>query len=357
MPNPAHPYRTLPDHCFWSRAHAANGPARVDPVVKGGFRLTRKMKIATAGSCFAQHIARHLQQRGYNYLVTETAHPVIDREVAAQFGYGVFSARFGNLYTARQLYQLAQRAYGQFRPHEDVWQADGGRLIDPFRPAVEPQGFADRAAFDADRATHFAAVRRMIEEADVFIFTFGLTEAWTARADGAVFALAPGVAGGEFDPDRHVFVNFTAADVIADFSAFVALMRARNPSVKILMTVSPVPLIATARADQSVIAATAYSKAVLRVAAEELAATLDDAWYFPSYEVITGNAARGAYFAEDLREVTPAGVDHVMELFMRHYAGEDRAGAAVPQAGNFAAAVERVLDIICEEELIERASK
>ena len=331
----------------------------VDPVIKGGFRLTRRMKIATAGSCFAQHIARYLQARGYNYMVTEMPHPVIDREVAAGFGYGTFTARFGNIYTARQLYQLALRAYGEFMPQENVWQAPEGHLIDPFRPAIQPGGFSSRAAYDADHQTHFAAVRQMIETADVFVFTFGLTEAWIARADGAVFALAPGVAGGVYNPRRHAFVNFTVSDVVADFSAFAALMRKRNPKVKILMTVSPVPLIATARSDQSAITATAYSKAVLRVAAEELATTLKNAWYFPSYEVITGIAARGIYFGADLREIRPEGVDHVMALFMRHYAGvEPDQTAAVPaNAPKFHEQVEEALDIICEEELIERALK
>lgn len=356
---PSNPYRGMPDHCFWSRAHRVAAPELVDPVVKGGFRLTQKMKIATAGSCFAQHIARHLQGQGYNYLITEQAHPVIEHDVAAAFNYGTFTARYGNIYTTRQLFQLAMRAYGEFSPQEDVWQAPDGSLIDPFRPAIQPGGFASRAAFDADRETHFAAVRRMIEEADVFVFTFGLTETWISRKDGAAFALAPGVAGGTFDPKRHKFINLSLAEIVADFTAFVRLMRKRNRKVKILMTVSPVPLIATARTDQSVIAATAYSKAVLRVAAEELATTLDNAWYFPSYEVITGNAAQGRYFADDLREVTPAGIEHVMGLFMHHYTGikTGSAKARITDDRGFRDGIEKALDVVCDEELIERVLK
>ena len=36
-----------------------------------------RSRIASAGSCFAQHIARHLRQTGFNFLVTETAHPMV----------------------------------------------------------------------------------------------------------------------------------------------------------------------------------------------------------------------------------------------------------------------------------------
>ncbi len=354
------PYSNLPDHCFWSRTHRDRKPAEIDPVVKGGFTLTEDMKIATAGSCFAQHIARHLQGQGYNYYVTEPAHPVIFDSVAREFGYGVFSARYGNIYTVRQLLQLAQRAYGEVTPAEDVWEVEGG-YIDPYRPNIQPLPFATMDEFNAARETHFAAVRKMIETTDVFVFTFGLTEAWMSREDGMVFPLAPGVAGGTFDPERHAFHNFTVSEVVEDFETFVTGMRQANPDVKILMTVSPVPLIATAREDESVITATSYSKSVLRVACEELRTRLDDCHYFPSYEVITGNFSRGAYYGPDLREVERAGVDHAMSLFMQHYTDSTDAPGDAPAKSRgedvFSETVQKALELICDEEMIEKAKK
>lgn len=352
---PVNPYAGLPAHCFWSRTHRGKDMTEIDPVVKGGFTLTPDMKIATAGSCFAQHIARHLQSQGYNYHVTETLHEVIHPAVARAFGYGVFSARYGNIYTVRQLIQLARRAYGAFQPAEDVWQVEGG-YVDPFRPNIQPEPFPTIAAFNDARAAHFAAVRQMIETADVFVFTFGLTEAWVSKHDGAVFPLAPGVAGGEFDPDKHGFHNFGVDEIVADFTEFVTLMREKNPGVKVLMTVSPVPLIATARADTSVINATSLSKAVLRVATETLSERLEDCFYFPSYEVITGNYTRGSYFGPDLREVEADGVSHVMRLFMQHYTkGKVAAPAAKAGGESFADKVQAGLDVICDEEMIERS--
>lgn len=355
------PYSDLPDHCFWSRSHRNRPMGEVDPVIRGAFTLHPDMRIATAGSCFAQHIARHLKDRGYNYLVTEPAHPVIAPDLAAAFNYGTFTARYGNLYTARQLLQLVQRATGTFTPTEDVWEDERGRLIDPFRPAIQPGGFSSRAEFESDRQAHFAAVRAMLKQADVFVFTFGLTESWRSRVDGAVFPLAPGVAGGTFDPACHEFVNFTVTDTVDDFIAFTKILRGLNPAVKILMTVSPVPLMATARSDESVVSATSYSKSVLRVACEELRTCVADCHYFQSYEVITGLSSRGAYYASDLREVTPAGVAHVMDLFMRHYTDSDAGRTSLdrpgtPRGGDHRSSVEAALDVICDEELIDRAA-
>ena len=72
-----HPYKHLPDKAFWRRSVAAADPASVDPVGDFGLRITQETKVATAGSCFAQHIARHLKNAGFNYYVAEPGHPIL----------------------------------------------------------------------------------------------------------------------------------------------------------------------------------------------------------------------------------------------------------------------------------------
>ena len=73
----SHPYASLPDHCFWRKAISTVPAAEVDPVVRGKFRVRKTDRVSTAGSCFAQHIARHLSKAGFNYFVTETVNPFI----------------------------------------------------------------------------------------------------------------------------------------------------------------------------------------------------------------------------------------------------------------------------------------
>jgi hypothetical protein len=208
------PYRHLPDHQFWRRGVERVAMNAVDPVVRPGFPLAPQDRIATAGSCFAQHISRTLQRHGFNYYVSEQHDGTGNPDDARERNFGVFSARFGNIYTARQLVQLFDRAYGSFQPADDCWTRADGRLVDPFRPEIEPRGFASEHELHASRALHFQAVRTLFESLDVLVFTLGLTEAWRNRHDGAVFPLAPGVAGGMLDPSQHEFVNFAVADVV-----------------------------------------------------------------------------------------------------------------------------------------------
>jgi PAS domain-containing protein len=356
-----HPYSKLPPHRYWRSAVADLPAGAVDPVVAGKFRIARDAPVFSAGSCFAQHIARQLKASGYHYLVAEPAHPLLPEAVAERYGYGLFSARTGNLYTTRQLVQLVQRAYGKFAPAEPSWRNRDGELVDPFRPAIQPGGFASEEELQADRAQHLRAVRAGFERMSVLVFTLGLTETWISRADGAAFPVCPGVSGGEFDARRYRLLNLGVAETLSDLEATERLLRRHNPDFRIVLTVSPVPLVATGE-DRHVLTATTYSKSVLRVAAEEFCRARPHAAYFPSYEIITGNHARGAYFGPDLRGVTEAGVDHVMRLFLHHYGdGSAPAADAGPAADPAAvrsrahlAEMERLVRAACEEEALGR---
>lgn len=355
---PRHPYLGLHDRQFWRNEPGIADPAAFDPVSDVPFQISRQDRVVTAGSCFAQHLARHLAEAGFCHHQTEPAHPLFDDALARRFGYGLFSARYGNLYTTRQLLQLLHRAYGLFEPVQSAWpRGPAPRVVDPFRPQIQPDGFTSEAELQADRATHFAAIRQAVEEMQVFVFTLGLTEAWEDSRDGAIFPLAPGVAGGDYDPATVHFRNFDEVEAAADLTAALEFIRAKNPTVRIVLTVSPVPLNATYE-DRHVYLSTTLSKAMLRLAAERVAAWFDACCYFPSYEIITAPHTRGRYFAEDCREVLPAGVEHVMGLFFKHFAKD--AGVAPERAPDTARAdvaaqlerAEAAIELLCDEQAI-----
>lgn len=329
-----HPYAGLPAHQNWRKAVEKTSPAKVDPVVACGFQIGPDDKVATAGSCFAQHIARALSASGLNYYAPETGD--------AALGYGLFSARYGNIYTPAQLNQLIDRAYGRFTPHDAAWEALNGDCVDPFRPEV-PIMPATRAGVVADLECHLTKVREMIENMDYFVFTLGLTEAWRRRSDGAVFPIAPGVIAGSMNPAIYEFVNFDERETYDHLDQAITKIRAVNPDVKIILTVSPVPLKATYE-PRHVLTSTTYSKAVLRVAAERACREFADTFYFPSLEIITGAFNRGTYFAEDLRSVRPEGVQHVMRLFLKHGTTANEEEARRMQEEH---------DVLCAEEFLD----
>ena len=356
------PYEALDRRAFWRTGVSETHFLRPADLYRKKFAIEPDDRIATAGSCFAQHIARQLRASGYKVLDVEPPPPGLTGAAAEAFGYNLYSARHGNIYTVRQLRQLAQESLGSFKPSQFVWEKQG-RFYDALRPAVEPQGLASHEAVEEHRKQHLRLFSLLLHNTTVFIFTLGLTETWRHKADGTVYPTAPGTIAGNYDPSCYEFVNLTYNDVVQDFLSFRSAMQKIQPGIRFILTVSPVPLTATA-GPEHVLPATMYSKSVLRAAAGFLALTFPDVDYFPSYEIIAGHPSKGALYESNLRSVAPAGVDIVMETFFSQHkklnaTGPISAGDQTTQA--LPRPVQAVSSgnesVWCEEELLDAFAK
>ena len=307
------PYENLPRAAFWKTGVADQDPGAIVELYRKKFSISRTSLIAAAGSCFAQHITRHLRARHYNVMDVEPAPPGLDADAAQKFGYGLYSARYGNIYTARQLLQLAEEAFGTLKPGAIVWEKEN-RFYDALRPSVEPNGLSTADAVRDHRAYHLQKVRQILDNAEIFVFTLGLTEAWVHTDSGTVYPTAPGTIAGAYDPAHYHFRNFTFHEIYSDLLAFFDLVKSQNAGVKFLLTVSPVPLTATA-SGQHVLQATVYSKSVLRAVAGQLYHERDDVDYVPSYEIITSALSCGRYFEKNFRSIHSEGIEAVMNMF------------------------------------------
>jgi hypothetical protein len=311
-----HPYQEQPDSAFWRRnLGEAFRPENL--VALEGFQISRNDRIVSAGSCFAAEIVPYLEEVGLNYLRTERLHPKF-LELGENLGYANFSAAYGNIYTVRQLLQLLQRSLGLFKPSEDRW-VDGDLVRDPFRPGLRFPALSNEE-FDCLTNFHLDSVKMAFGECSLFIFTLGLTEAWVSAKDGAVFPVCPGTIGGEFNASNHIFHDFSVDEINQDLVEFCDLLRSINKDVKFLFTVSPVPLVATAKKENVVLAST-YSKSVLRVAINEVLKSVTNAYYFPSYEIITSPHSGQDFFDSDRRSVTKRGVQSVINSLL-YFAAE-----------------------------------
>lgn len=347
------PYSEKSKIAFWSNSVArADDEAIFSQIYQKKFHISPEDKICSAGSCFAQHISRKLKENGFNFIDYEPApwglFSIADQ---AKFGYGLYSARFGNIYSVRSLLQLAEEAYGEWVPNEPAWKLNN-KFTDPFRPNIEPNGYDSELSLLEDRKYHLARVRLMLESFDIFIFTLGLTEAWMSLDEHDCYAIAPGVIGGEYDPTKYKLKNFSVAEVVEDFEKFIELINQKRPeakSAKFILTVSPVPLTATAT-NNHVITATTYSKAVLRAAAGELSSRYENIDYFPSFELISSPWMEARHYETNKRGVRSLSVDRVMKTFFDQHInkGEEKKH---PKQG------ESLATEVCEDFLLDAFSK
>ena len=365
-PVPDSPYRGLPDRAYWRSGVVEAGAYPPPNIYTPKFVIPKDLPIFTAGSCFAQHVGRALRTNGYDVQDAEPAPVKLPDAVAQKHGYRLYAARFGNLYTIRQFLQLMFECFDEFDPANAIWE-QGGRFFDAMRPGVMPRGLDTPEQVQAARRLHLRAVRGAATRSGLVIFTLGLTEAWEHAPSGTVYPTAPGTIAGRYDPAVHRFVNFRAEAIKADFLALRDLFRTLNKNMRFLLTVSPVPLTATA-SDAHILPATIYSKSVLRTVAGELASDYDDIDYFPSYEIIASHPGTGRFFEANMRSVNTRGVRRVMNAFLsaqdaaagltprqsrrarRHAEQQAKAQASAPTEA-------QAQDVICEEELLEAFRK
>lgn len=316
-----HPYQKLPDRNFWNRSVANTPWHQVFASEKGKFQIDSSASIATAGSCFAQRISAHLKERQFGRTIFEPPHPLMDPTTAATLGYNAFSARYGNIYTIRQLRQLIDEAFGVRNPINEFAMSDRGRCIDLLRPGIHGEGFVSMEEARADRTYHLGKVREMLLNANVLIYTLGLTEAWMTPDGGIVFGTHPNVATNRDLRSDLVPVNFDYVDCFNDLVYVINELRRLNPGLHFIFTVSPVALAATHQ-QRHVVLATNYSKSVLRAVAGRIADQLPYVDYFPSYEIFNCVQSFGQFLSEGLRDVSPRGVRLAMHLFENMYCSQ-----------------------------------
>jgi hypothetical protein len=218
------------------------------------------------------------------------------------------------------LLQLAKEVAGEWTPQNFIWEK-AGHYYDALRPAVEPEGLYSPDEVLGHRQYHIAKVKKLFRELDILVFTLGLTEMWMHKESGTVYPTAPGAIIGDFDPNAYQFMNAQFGQIIEEFNEFqnvLRTIRSKKP-FKVLLTVSPVPLTATASGGH-VLTSTIYSKSILRGVAGQLSTNQAHIDYFPSYEIVTNPALRSNAFDENLRSVRKDAVDVVMRHFFSEHA-------------------------------------
>ena len=361
----SNPYGAAGPKSFWRTGVAEKRNVVNFEIYQKKFEINRAMKIATAGSCFAQHIGNRLKGRGFNVLDYEPAHWTLPSPKRTVYGYSIYSARYGNIYSVRQMLQLVKEAFGLSIPSNSVWKTGDGRYIDALRPGIHPGGLDSPDEVLFHRKYHVSRVRELLRDMDLLIFTLGLTETWRHKGSGTVYPSVPGSMGGEFDAKVYEFVNFSFEEIKSDLFELMNLIDKITSKKKYLFTVSPVPLTATAT-DDHVLVATTYSKSVLRAVVGELARHNDHVDYFPSYEIVANPWSGKEKYGSNQRSVLPAAVDEVMEIFFDQHcsiAASEKSADSIqnletqqlntPFPGN-------PEDVICEEmqrELLNRNTK
>ncbi len=339
------PYKDLPQNAFWKPAISEKNMFDISDIWDPKFHIKQEDRVITYGSCFAQHVGSALKRNGFTWYQTEEPPYGLSEINCKKFNYNVFSSRTGNIYTTSLLRQWVDWALENKDIPDEVWECEG-RYYDPFRPRIEPDGFESVSELFSSRMEAVRAFKKSLIKADYFIFTLGLTESWINTVNKYEYPMCPGTAAGVFDKTKHRFVNQQFTQIINNLVRAVDMIRSINPTIKIILTVSPVPLTAT-KSNQHILVASMASKSILRAVADQLSKNRGYVDYFPSYEIISSPVFKGAFYEPNMRSVSTQGVNFVMENFFTNMG--NKFGYEVKIKKQHRQRIEEV----CEEELLE----
>jgi hypothetical protein len=281
------------------------------PAITPGFKLSRDDKLFAIGSCFARGIELALTKQKMDVLSKTTefdSFPAVNNEM---------KLGFTNKYNTFSIYNELRWALdpaAEF-PRESLVNIGNGLFYDPHtNPALEVGSLEETT----HRREILQSVTRRIVECRVVIITLGLAEVWRDKIADIFLNHTPIPEALRSHPDRYEFHVTNFAQNLSNLERIHALLsRFGHADVQIVVTVSPVPLMATF-SGEDVVTANTYSKSMLRTVAQEWAAAHENVHYFPSYEIVQ-NSDRRVTWEEDLRHVKGEVVNHIMKLFLRHY--------------------------------------
>jgi hypothetical protein len=274
------------------RGRLASGPAVPHIVPK--FTVRSDDVFFCIGSCFARVIEHELLYRG---LTVSSLSLRADPAEVPNATNG-FISKFT---TASILNEVHWSLGGRPFPAEAL--VEDGEGYRDLQLANQPAPVALERARERrfDVLEYFARLR----DASVVIITLGLVEVWYDRVTSLYLNSAPTYEMVHRFPGRftvHVSDYGENRERLADVCDILA--REGRPGVRIVVTVSPVPLHRTFT-EADVLSANAYSKATLRAVAGDVVRSRPNVEYFPAYELVTVSDRSFAYVDDQLHVSFP----------------------------------------------------
>ncbi|MBX9883563.1 MAG: GSCFA domain-containing protein [Novosphingobium sp.] len=291
---------------------------RLEPLARPGFRPSFRFAagepIFTIGSCFARNIEKVLESEGF---LIPTRDIIRADPVFGQIGHNILN-NYGAPAILNEIRWALDPAH-VFSEEKAFLEIYDGKFVDvhlnhALKPApIEVVRGRRRAILNAYQA---------LRDCRVVIITLGLAECWFDQQTGVYLNTAPRRSMIRAFPERFQLHVLSHDEVLAAMRETLALIRQYgHPDVRVILTVSPVPLGATFR-QEDVMVANAYSKAVLRTVAEAITLTHDFVDYYPSYESVTLSERQHALEPDQVHP-TKAAIELNTGRLVRSYVGAD----------------------------------
>lgn len=246
------------------------------PQLKG--RIDYNSKIVTLGSCFAENITKRLAAA--KFCVKHSPVGILFNPASIASTLTAFAER-----SAVDCGRIVRRSEGwvSLDCHSELTMPTEEEAIKTLQNAID-EG------------------HKLLRSATCVIITFGTAWVYEHIATGRV------VANCHKQPSREFCRHRMSVEEIVNL--FKPLMEGVLRDKHIIFTVSPIRHTADGLTENCV------SKAILRLAADTLSSTYDNADYFPAYEIVTDDLRDYRFYAEDMVHPSAQAVEYIWQRFI-----------------------------------------
>jgi hypothetical protein len=241
-------------------------------------------KILTLGSCFADAIGSRLVRSKVQTL----ANP------------------FGVLYNPHSIHRLLQYTVFNepvpehtFLKHHDIY------LNYDFHSEVSA---LQKEALRHNLGNMIGSAHHFLKDAQWVLITYGTAWVYERTDTGEVVANCHKQSASQFQK-----VLLTQKKIIQSFDNIYQALKAFNPGVRIILTVSPV------RHIKDTLELNSVSKSILRVACHSLQEAYADVEYYPAYEMQLDDLRDYRFYKADMIHPTEQAEDYIWEQFTARY--------------------------------------
>lgn len=253
--------------------------------------LRHSCPIVSLGSCFAAEIGRRLRDRLYDIDINPAGTIFNPASISATLR-RILDRR---LYTADELVEHPAGLWHLISHHSEFSSSD-------------PAAVVHRANLRL-----LAAADAIVTADATLIVTFGSARAFRYLATGEIAGNCHKLPSSAFE-----LVDLSLEEITSEWDDMITRLAAFNPSLRVILTVSPV------RHKAYGLVADRLSKSTLILACHRLKALHPNrVQYFPAYEIFTDELRDYRFYAADMVHPSDVGADYVFERFAQTYIHAD----------------------------------
>lgn len=248
------------------------------------FKIGLKDSCFTIGSCFADNLGLLLQNNKFETLVNP----------------------FGTSYNPISIHKALNYAIANFHPKPETY----GDLNETFFNYDFHSSFSalDKTTLERNLASVITKSHQFIKTSRVLIITYGTSWVYERKENGKAVSNCHKMPAKNFNK-----ALLTQKKILESFEALHKNLKAINPDIRIILTLSPV------RHIKDTLELNAVSKSILRLSCHTLTEMYPSVEYFPAYEIVLDDLRDYRFYDRDLLHPSGEAIDYIWKIFNKRY--------------------------------------